>query len=406
MRRKPLFPPPKSAATGKPLRHKGRQSYSLLTVNGRVYVRRIRWHDSVEGSQTPLDCILDEAERAISEGVREMACRLNCGSTSFQRTADNLARTAHLDVSKETLRQLIEQEGRAVFDAQRRGKLAPDWQATDCRTESGTTRLYLGSDGVMVPLVTDGEKQKRRAAVLQKRKRCGRPRRPLPRRTTGADQEYKEFKVVVFYDEEQKHRYVAGTSGDHTSAGRMMQRMATQVGFGQAQERIGNVDGSPWIRNEIELYGLVDADALGLDYYHLRENVQKARQAVYGEQEAGQTWRDEIMGLYYEDGYDAVWERLVSWRGSLRGEKRAAADRLMGYVLERRQMIRYPEFRRRGWQIGSGPTEGQCKTATQRLKGRGRRWDRTNAEAVMALDCLDSSHAWHLYWTTLDPQRN
>ena len=210
----------------------------------------------------------------------------------------------------------------------------------------------------------------------------------------------------MFYDEEQKHRYVAGTSGDHTAAGRMMQRMAIQIGFGQAQERIGNVDGSPWIRNEIELYGLVDADALGLDYYHLRENVQKARQAVYGEQEAGQTWRDEIMGMFYEQGYDAVWERLVPWRGSLRGAKRDAADRLMGYVVERREMIRYPEFRRRGWQIGSGPTEGQCKTATQRLKGRGRRWDRTNAEAVMALDCLDSSHAWHVYWTTLDPQRN
>jgi hypothetical protein len=354
-----------------------------------------------------------------------MACRLNCGSTSFQRTAGNLARTAHLDISKETLRQLVEQEGRAVFNAQRCGKLAPDWQATDCRTEpvttrvyvgtdsgtdcrteSATTRVYLGSDGVMVPLVTDEEKQKRRAAVLQKRKRCGRRRRPLPRRTTGADQAYKEFKVVVFYGEEQKHRYVAGTSGDHTAAGHMMQRMAIQIGFGQAQERIGNVDGSPWIRNEIELYGLVDADALGLDYYHLRENVQKARQAIYGEQEAGQTWRDGIMGLFYEQGYDAVWERLVPWRGSLRGAKREAADRLMGYVAERREMIRYPEFRRRGWQIGSGPTEGQCKTATQRLKGRGRRWDRTNAEAIMALDCLDSSHAWHVYWTTLDPQRN
>src|SRR5262245_8092615 len=197
MRQKPLFPPPKCAATGKPLRHKGRQSYSLLTVNGRVHVRRIRWHDAREGSRTEVDCMLDEAERAISEGVREMACRLNRGSTSFQQMADNLARTAHLEVSKETLRQLIEQEGRAVLDAQRRGELAPNWEATDCRTESGATRVYLGSDGVMVPLVTDAEKQKRRATVRQKRQRSGRPCRPLPPRTTGADQSFKEFKVVV-----------------------------------------------------------------------------------------------------------------------------------------------------------------------------------------------------------------
>jgi len=376
----------------------------VLTVNGRVEFRRIRWHDAQEGSHAPLDCVLDEVERAISEGVREMACRLNRGVTSFQQAAENLARAAHLEVSKETLRQIIEQEGRSVSDLQARGLLAPDWEAADCRTESGTTRVYLGSDGVMVPLITDAEKQKRRTAVKQKRKQGGRKCRPLPARKTGADQAYKEFKIVAYYDEEQRRRYVAGISGDHSVAGRMMQRMATQIRLSQAKEKIGNVDGSPWIRNEIELYGLVDV--LGLDYYHLRENVQKARQAVYGADPVGETWKLEIMGLFYKEGYDAVWERLVPWRTSLRGSKRKAADGLLGYIAERHDMIRYPEFRKNGWQIGSGPTEAQCKSATQRLKGRGRRWDRRNAEAIMALECLESSHAWNLYWTTLDPQRN
>jgi hypothetical protein len=404
MRRKPLFPPPTGAASGKRLRHKGRQRREVLTVNGRVQLWRIRWHDAQEGSQTPLDRVLDEVERAISEGVREMACRLNRGSTSFQQAADHLARTAHLSISKETLRQLIEQEGRSVIEAQRRGRLSPDWEAKDCRTESGAARVYLGVDGVMVPLVTDAEKQKRRAAVKKKRQQRGRKCRPLPERKTGADQSYKEFKVVTFYDEEHTRRYVAGTSGDHAVAGRMMKRMATQIRLSEAQERIGVVDGSPWIRNEIELHGVVDA--LGLDYYHLRENVQKARLAVYGADPAGETWKSEIMGLFYEQGYQAVWERLWPWRSTLSGSKREAADGLLGYIAERRDMIRYPEFRQRGWQIGSGPTEAQCKSSTQRLKGRGRRWDRLNAEAVMALDCLESSHAWNEYWTTLDPQRN
>lgn len=392
-------------ATGKPLRHKGRQPYSLLTVNGRVYLRRIRWHDSQEGSQTPTDALLDEAERAISEGVREMACRLNRGATSFRQTADNLARAAHLEISKETLRELIEQEGRVVLEAQRRGELSPDWQASDCRTESGTTRVYMGADGVMVPLVTDAEKKKRREKVRQKRQKSGRRCRPLPPRKEGADQQYKEFKVVTFYDENQERRYVNVTSGDHSVAGRMMQRMAVQIDLKKAEEKIGNVDGSPWIRNEIEFYGLIDA--LGLDYYHLRDNVQKTRRVVYGEDNpAGQDWKNEIMGLFYEQGYDPAWERLLPWRSSLRGAKRQEADRLLGYIAQRRDMIRYPEFRQHGWQIGSGPTEAQCKSSTQRIKGRGRRWDRGNAEAVMALDCLDSSNAWHLYWSTLDPERN
>lgn len=377
----------------------------MLTVNGRVRLCRIRWHSAEEGSQTPTDQLLDEAERAISEGVREMACRLNRGATSFQQTSENLARAAHLTVSKETLRQLIEGEGKAVLKAQQRGELAPEWQATECRTASGTSRTYLGCDGVMVPLVTDAEKQKRRTKVKEKRKKRGRKCRPLPPRKTGADQAYKEFKLGVLYDEEQKRRFVGATSGDHAAAGRMLERMATQIGFSQADEKIGLVDGSPWIRNEIELHGLVDH--LGLDYYHLKENVQKARLAVYGEQSSdGQTWSEQTMSLFYQSGYDATWEHLVTWRTTLGRSKREAADRLLGYVSERREMIRYPEFRERGWQIGSGPTEAQCKATTQRIKGRGRRWDKTNAEAVMALDCLDSSHAWNLYWTSLDPTIN
>lgn len=377
----------------------------MLTVNGRGRLCRIRWHSVEQGSQTPVDQVLDEAERAISEGVRELACRLNRASTSFQKTAENLARAAHLMVSKETLRQLIEEEGRAVLKAQQRGELAPDWEAKDCQTDNQQTRVYLGCDGVMVPLITDAEKQKRRTKVKDKRKKRGRRCRPLLPRKAGADQAYKEFKLGVLYDEEQKRRYVGATSGDHAVAGRMMQRMALQIGLSKADEKIALADGSPWIRNEIELHGLVDV--LGLDYYHLRENVQKARLAVYGaENAAGQAWREQVMGLFHERGYDAAWEHLLAWRSTLRGAKREAADRLLGYVAERREMIRYPEFRSRGWQIGSGPTEAQCKASTQRLKGRGRRWDKANAEAVMALDCLDSSHAWHLYWTTLDPTTN
>ena len=48
----------------------------------------------------------------------------------------------------------------------------------------------------------------------------------------------------------------------------------------------------------------------------------------------------------------------------------------------------------------------ECKTTTHRIKGRGRRWDGDNAEAMMALACLDDSRMWRTYWTTLNPARN
>ena len=71
-------------------------------------MRRVRWHCGQEGSETPIDRLLDEAESTLSEGVREMACRLNQDASSFQKAAENLNRTAHVEVSKETLRLLVE----------------------------------------------------------------------------------------------------------------------------------------------------------------------------------------------------------------------------------------------------------------------------------------------------------
>jgi hypothetical protein len=378
----------------------------VLTVNGRIDVWRIRWHCRQEGSETPADGWLDEAEAVISAGVREMVCRLNQGSTSFQQTAANLWRAAHLSLSKEAVRQLVEAEGKRLLRALQRGALQPSWTGEDCCTAEGVSRMYLGCDGVNVPLVTAAEKQKRRARIREKRRRCGRRCRPLPRAKAGADQSYKEFRVAHFYDETMEHRYVGAINGDHEAAGRLMQRMACQLELSKVQEKVANVDGAPWIRNQIEFHGLVDA--VGLDFYHLRENVQKSRRIVFGEESAaGKTWRDELMHTFRHTGYDAGWEQLVAWRATLRAPaKRKEANRLIQYVAERQPMIRYPEFRQRGWQIGSGPTESECKTTTHRVRGRGRRWDGDNAEAMMALACLDDSRMWQTYWTTVNPAMN
>src|SRR5437588_5530165 len=110
MRRKPLFPPPKDPVTQRRKHNKGRQDYTVLTVNGRVRLWRRRWHSPGEGTTTPLGHRVDTAEATISLGVREMACRLNGDGKNFDTAAANLARTAQVARSGETLRVLVEAE--------------------------------------------------------------------------------------------------------------------------------------------------------------------------------------------------------------------------------------------------------------------------------------------------------
>jgi hypothetical protein len=431
-----------------------------LTINGRIYLQRIRWHDPQAGSVTPLDVYLDKAEQTFSVGVREMACRLNGDGKNFDRVADNLSRAAQVSMSGETLRGLVETEGQMVQKLQQKGELPLTWSAANCvapandaqqaavptvltettPTESTPaqlnpvetkaieataaaeapptlpsasaptpppkTRLYLGSDGVTVPMVTEEEKKKRREKTKQNRKvlkKTGKNPKPLPPAKPGADQKYKEFKVVAIYDDTQTHRLVAGTKGDCHYAGRLMGQMAEQVDFKKASERIGNVDGSPWIRNQIENQTF-KLDALGLDFYHLSDNVHKARRAVFGEQsDAGSNWMTQLLHTFKHQGYDAGLEEILNWRKSLRGDKRKAADSLIGYITQRHDMIRYPEFLAKGWQIGSGPTEATCKTLTARVKGSGMRWNPVNAEALMAIEALRQSGNWKQYWQTYLP---
>jgi len=61
-------------------------------------------------------------------------------------------------------------------------------------------------------------------------------------------------------------------------------------------------------------------------------------------------------------------------------------------------MTDYPTFRQSGYDCGPGPTESQCGRLTDRLKGPGMRWDKDNAESLMALATSYHSGLWPDYW--------
>lgn len=339
-----------------------------------------------------------------------MACRLNLASRNFDKAAENLGRAAQVHLSGEFLRQVVESEGKAVQAASKAGELPIDWKASDCPAldkegnPTAKSRVYLGSDGVMVPHVTEKEKRTRRDRAKAKRRRCGKKRRALPKAKVGADGEFEEFKIVTLYDDAAKHRLVSVTRGDCEQAGRLMRRDAGRVGLGEADDKVGVVDGSDWIKNQVKRQSL-PLDALGLDSYHLAENVHKARRVVFGEEDPkdekapGYAWAAGVLHKAKHEGYEKLRDELQAWKATLRAVNHIrAAEQVLNYVTDRREMILYPTFRELGRQIGSGPTESMCKATTQRIKGRGMRWDGDNAESVMSLEALEQSGAWDAYW--------
>ena len=156
------------------------------------------------GSVVPVDEWLGIAQDRYSPGVREMFCREAIGS-DFRQAAQDMGRVGQIHLTHEMFRQVVEAEARHASAQQQAGTLSPSWTAADCSAILGGLKtLITGTDGVMVPLVTEAEKARRRQL---RRTRGPQARRRRKRIARGADQAYKEFKIVTFYDPCKTHQH-------------------------------------------------------------------------------------------------------------------------------------------------------------------------------------------------------
>jgi hypothetical protein len=376
-------------------KNKGKQKTSHLTVNGRLEFRRTVFWNEQHGAVVPMDILLGIEASNYSLGVREICCRESLNN-AFVPASENVKRLAQLDISSSVVRQIVEHEGSVISKAQHRGQADPDFKAEECTDKT----MITGTDGVMVPLVTEQQKLKRRrtqAAKRKKEKRRSTAKASRPRR--GSDGPYKEFKVVAFYDNDKTHQYVVGTSGNHEVAGRIMRQVGRKLDISQAQTKYSVSDGASWILKQYNIQ-LPMLDENILDYYHFRDHVTQASYVLFGEgSKEALDWKEKMMGVVKNQGSLVMLDRLGQCLEELTDDaKRKELENLREYIGKRIAMTDYPYFLDLGYDIGSGPTESFCGCLTKRLKGSGMRWDKDNAESVMALASIYYSNQWGKYW--------
>jgi len=377
------------------MRHKGRQAVCRETVNGPIRIERIRWWSKGYGCDDTIDQVLGILADQVSVGVRQMCSRVAIAQQGFRKAADHLHHLAQIRISPERLRTLVEQEGRKVLQAQSQGGIDPALTPEHSKVApDGPSRIYIGVDGVKVPMVTTEEKNKRRRKRGPKRKGAG--RRMM---RSGADNPYKEFKIATFYDSSNASRQVVATAGDHQVLGRLVRRQAIHLGLNQFDQKLAVADGADWIYNQLTRQ-IPTLDAFILDFYHLSEHIWLASNTCFGvgSPKAG-SFAGQLLHLAKHQGVTEILLILASERKRLRSpKKRNALEELIHYIAKRIGQCDYPRYVAEGWQIGSGPTEAMCKVLTYRLKGSGMRWDRQGAEPMMALIALEQSNAWQSYW--------
>jgi hypothetical protein len=392
------------------MRNKGVESRSGLNLNGRLTIRRRRWSGGTGESEHPIDRLLDAAEATLSVGVRQLCCEMALDARSFERAVQRLKDAAQLTISEELFRQSVQRDGKAALALSASEELEAGWSASGCLTDTPAgnvvSRVYGSGDGVMVPTITQQEKDHRRNKAMERRARMPRKQRGrlprLPAVGKGTDQRYKQVYVTSFYSQSQEHRLV-GVSGEGVKGlAKLLRRDAARIRLRGAMERRGIVDGAVCLRSHLEVLPLQE---VMLDFYHFSEHVAAAGKLTLGEERA-KAWVQEVLHEARHVGYEPMFQKLVDWRCKLRGTKRQAADRLINYVAQRQEMMGYCRCDEHGWDVGSGPMESMCGVTTDRIKGRGRRWNLGNAVAMMQLEALHQSNLWQAYWDKAFSARN
>lgn len=159
-----------------------------------------------------------------------------------------------------------------------------------------------------------------------------------------------------------------------------------------ARELIFLGDGADWIWKLVEEY-YPDAVQI-VDWFHATEYIAPVANLAFSTDDKRQAWIKQVRTLLWEGDLDAVIQAFAQFTQHQRaGEE---ARKASTYFTNNQHRMRYPEYRAKGYQIGSGTIESGCKQiVTQRLKVAGAIWELDNAVKVAKARAALLSHQWH-----------
>jgi hypothetical protein len=155
-------------------------------------------------------------------------------------------------------------------------------------------------------------------------------------------------------------------------------------------------DGAKWVWNlaNQHFFGAVQI----VDFYHASEHLHRLLDLLFSTPEKlnGQAscWHS-----WLENGEV---QKIID-NGKLllpqRDGNKKSVEQEIGYFEENIERMRYAEFKKRGFFIGSGVIEAGCKTIIgKRLKQSGMRWSLRGANAIIALRCCELSGRFDEFW--------
>jgi len=360
---------------------------TLQTILGSLTIRRAYYHCvSCRGGVIPRDAELDIAGTSFSPGVRRLMGRLG-GKEPFEEARGDLEALAGITVQTKQVERVSEAIGEQIEAVSRKERKAA--LAGKVVLLHSVPRMYVAIDGTGVPMVPR-ETQDRPGKDGTGPAKTREAKLGCVFTQTGLDEEGRPVR------DEGSTTYV----GAIESAEEFGRRIFTEA-IRRGSRRAGLIvilgDGAPWI------WTLADEHFPGaihiVDLYHAREHLAELAKILYGPgTPKAKAWA--ALRIVDLDAGDV--EKLIFTMTRLRPAAPAQRDALrrsIAYFQTNAPRMRYADFRRQGFFVGSGVIEAGCKTiAGRRLKQSGMRWTVRGANAIVALRCCELSGRWESFW--------
>jgi hypothetical protein len=358
-------------------KHHSYQERRVVTAHGAVRVKRAYYYcGRCHQSFLPYDAAVGLVDE-ISPGLRPLVCLAGTLAPFADAAEDVLKRFAGVRLSASTVLRTTEGEGERLRAQLKGGQMVEPTRAEPTWTgprDDGQPAAYVGLDAFSVPM------QGLRAGKA----------------------EHRMLYTALLYTPGKEHtRYLVDFELE--ALAEQVRAQARALRIEQVSQLIAVTDGGNGLEEALGRHLAEDLTTI-LDWYHAAEHLcDFARLWLGKDDSACAAWQHEAKGVLYDRGGDALLTHLhaLELPAATAADVREEFRKLVGYFENNRHRTDYPSYRKKGWDIGSGPTEAGCKIIGERLKGSGMRWVEDGAATVAALRALyvSGGPVWDGFWS-------
>ena len=367
------------------MKYAGRREKTFITVLEDITLKRAYYTDENGRGYYPRDEKLGLDKDSLSDGVKRMVGH-TASVLSFKESSLMIENLAALHVSAKQIERASEDLGREIAENEK--NIVKD--GIPC-----SRTMYLGIDGTGCPVrkeETEGRKGKQPDGSAKTREvklavtfsADSRDKNNTPVRDKGS----------VTYNAAIESAATGDLDENISDFAARVERESKRRGFDKANRQVILGDGAKWIWN---IAGELFPGAIQIiDLYHAKGTISRVAKEIFGtESDFGKQWGKELRDDLEDGKIDTILEKLESYLGDFR-----EADSCRKYLINNRERLNYPHFRKMGLSTSSGIVESGCKHVIgARVKQSGMHWTVEGANAIISLRCSKLSGRFENFMT-------